>query len=206
MLISRHSSPGFSMVELLIGIAIVSVLLAVGLPQFSTYLQNSQIRSGSESMLAGLQAARTEAVRRNTSMRFQLTSSVDSTCALSTTGKSWVVSQRDPSGLCDVAPTADGAVADPANPEIRQKRSGAESSTNLVVVADQSAIVFNSLGQQTPAATVNLNLSNPTGGDCKTSTGSEPMRCMRIVVSPGGQIRMCDPAVPVSVPPDNRSC
>jgi type IV fimbrial biogenesis protein FimT len=46
-------------------------------------------------------------------------------------------------------------------------------------------------------------VTNPAGGACKTAGGDEPMRCLNIVVTPGGRVRMCDPSV---AGPDTRAC
>ncbi|MCC6472780.1 MAG: hypothetical protein IT514_03450, partial [Burkholderiales bacterium] len=44
--------------------------------------------------------------------------------------------------------------------------------------------------------------TNPSGGACAADGG--PMRCLNVLVSPGGQIKMCDPAVAATG--DTRRC
>lgn len=56
---------GFSLIELMVVIAILGLLLAIGIPSFATWLRNVQIRNAAESLQSGLQFARTEALRRN---------------------------------------------------------------------------------------------------------------------------------------------
>jgi len=187
MLNSR--STGASLIELMIGIAIFSTVLGLAAPSFGIWIQNTQVRTASDGVQNGLQLARAEAIRRNKPVRFQLTSSLDSSCALSTTGTDWVVSLDDPSGACGNAPS------DTVAPRILQTRAGAEASSNVRMAADQTTIVFNSLGRITPvpAGTIQLNLSNPTGGACVSVGGN--VRCLRVVVSVSGQIRLCDPAL-----------
>lgn len=129
-----------SLIELMVGIAIVAILFALAAPSFSTWIQGTHIRTAAEAMQSGLMLARSEAVRRNTTVRFQLTTTLDSSCALSTSGTNWVVSQDDPSGACD------GAASDTTAPRIIQARAGAEGSRNALVAAGQSAVVFNGLG------------------------------------------------------------
>jgi prepilin-type N-terminal cleavage/methylation domain-containing protein len=63
---------GLGMVEMLIGVAIVSVLASVAVPAFGDWIQNSQTRTAAESIQNGLQAARSAAVRRNADVRFAL--------------------------------------------------------------------------------------------------------------------------------------
>ena len=174
--------------ELLIGLAIVALLFTMGAPSFFKWIQNSQIRTSAEAIQNGLHLARGEAVRRNTSVRFQMTTNVTASCALSTSGASWVVSLDDPTGAC-------GATASDTNaPRIIQVRPAEEGTANAVVAAGQSSIVFNGLGRvvPVPAGNIDINISNPNGGVCATAT-SDGMRCLRVRVSTGGQIRMCDP-------------
>lgn len=64
---------GFSLVELVVAIAIMGVLLGLGLPALTTYTRNVKLRANAESFLAGLQLARGEAVRLNTPVELILT-------------------------------------------------------------------------------------------------------------------------------------
>jgi len=182
----QRAQRGVSLIELMVGISVLAVLLVAGLPSFNNWLQNSQIRTTAEAIQNGLNVARSEGVRRNSTVRFQLTSTADSSCALSTTVPNWVVSLDDPSGACG------SAASDTTAPRIIQSRIAAEGTANAVVAASQSAVVFNGLGRITPvpAANITIDISNPTGGACATAG---PMSCLRVVISPGGQVRMCNP-------------
>jgi len=185
-----HPHEGATLVELLIGLAIVGLLFALGTPAFFSWIQNSQIRTSAEAIQNGLHLARSEAVRRNTQIRFQLTSGVTASCALSTTGTSWVVSQDSPAGACNSTPS------DTVAPRIIQVRATAEGSPNVALTAGQSTIIFNGLGRLTPvpAGDIDIDVTNPIGGACATAT-ADGMRCLRIRVSIGGQIRMCNPII-----------
>jgi type IV fimbrial biogenesis protein FimT len=182
---------GMTLIELMIGIVLLGILLALGVPTFSRWVQSSQIRNAAEAIHNGLMLARAEAVRRNTTVRFQFVTTTTGACALSDTGTNWVVSLDSPVGACDAAPS------DNVAPRIVQVRSATEGSRNAVVNAGGvSWISFNGTGgaiingnPATPAAAINV--TNPTGGTC---AAAGPMRCMRVTVATGGQIRMCDPA------------
>jgi type IV fimbrial biogenesis protein FimT len=186
---------GFTLIELLVGISVLALLLALGAPSFATYMQNRQIRAMSDSVLNGMQLARAEAVRRNSPVRFQLMTTLDSSCALSTSGRNWVVSMDSAAGNCGSTNMADAP--SPVAPRMIQSRPGTEGTANAVVAADVSSLTFNGFGRVTTAlpggqTVFNVGVSNPTGGACKTSSG--PMRCLRIVITPAGQVRMCDPS------------
>ena len=202
MLRGRAPQAGFSLIEALIVIVIMGILIAIGLPSMATWLNNSQIRTAGETVLAGLTLARVEAVRRNQVVRFQLVSNLTSGCVITQSGTSWVVSQDDPTGLCDQTPS------DTAAPRIIQTRSGSEGTPRAIVAAATAGTVyFNGLGRVTsPGGALNmtqLNISNPSGGTCEYVDGGN-MRCLRITISVGGEARMCDPAVTDATDP--RKC
>ncbi len=189
-----RSAHGFSVIELLVGMILLGVLMAIGIPGFTDYLRNARVRTTAESVLNGLQLARAEAVRRNTTARFQLVTSLDNNCALNVAGPNWVVSVDNAAGLCATAPS------DAVPPRIVQIRSGAEGSSATTIAAGRAEVVFNSLGR-VPAGNVNIDVSSATGAACAANGG--PVRCLRMVVSPGGQIRLCDPALR---PGDAQAC
>lgn len=195
---------GFSLIELLITLAVLGIVMAIGLPNVSVWIQNTQLKTAAEGIVSGLQLARAEALRRNTSVRFQLVDTVDNGCALSAAGANWVVSLGDPSGACGAA------ASDTVAPFIVQKKSGAEGSPNATAAAGGgTTAVFNGLGRLTGLGNIaQINIRNPTGGACQSAGG--PIRCLSIIIGTGGEVRMCDPAVPAAVPPavddDPRSC
>ena len=190
MLRMARRARGFSLVELMIGIAILSMLLALGLPSFRSFLQNSQIRNAAETTMQGLNLARAEAVRRNTPVRFTLVTSLTATCAASTSSLNWVVSMADPAGACNATPS------DTAAPQILQIKSAAEGSPLVVAAATGgSSVIFNALGRPTGTPITQIDFSNPSGGSCEHVDASGTMRCLRVLVSSGGQTKMCDPKV-----------
>lgn len=189
-----------SLVELVVGLVIIGVLLALAAPNYSAWVQNTKVRTTAEAMLNGVQLARAEAVRRNSQIRFYLTDTLTAACVASAAGTNWVVSFDDPTGLCDIPPMVDNPNVDPATlaaPRIIQLRSSNEGSTGITVAASQSSIIFNGLGRITPVpgATITIDMSNPAAGACAAlGGGGGPVRCMRVAISSGGQVRLCDPA------------
>jgi len=200
-----HLRRGMTMIELMVGIAIVALLLALTAPSFSTWIQATQIRTAAETLQNGLILARAEAVRRNTLVRFQLTDTLDNSCNIANTGTNWVVSLGDPTGACATA-LPDPADPNPPAPAIIQLRAGAEGSKNALVSTPQALVVFNGLGRITPvpAGDINFSISNPIGGNCVTQGGT--MHCLRINTSAAGQVRMCDPAFASTDPKGCPAC
>jgi type IV fimbrial biogenesis protein FimT len=115
---------GFTLVELMLALAILGILTMLALPSLATWIQNTQLRTAAEGMNAGLTLARAEALRRNTVVRFQLVDTLTSSCGFTVNGTNWVVSLADTTGACDVDPS------DTTAPQIIQKRSGNEGSSS----------------------------------------------------------------------------
>lgn len=181
----RRAQGGFSLIELMMGIAIIGIALTFGLPSMYSWLQSSQIRNAAESVQSGLQLAKSEAVRRNVNVQFNLASMAG------TGAPDWTVACATPAPDCPGA----GMTAT----EI-QKYSAEEGAPSTQVAATQAVITFNGMGRvtPTPGGDIVINVTNPNGGTCAAESG--PMRCLRLQVSAGGHIRMCDPALSSSNP------
>lgn len=175
----------------MIGLAIIASLFGLAAPSFRDWIQSSQIRTAAESIRNGLQLARAEAVRRNTTVGFSFTTTLDGSCALSTADSNWIVSMGNPTA--DLPGNCGNAPSDTGTPRIIQSRAAAEGSSNVVIAADRSNIIFNGLGRivPVPGSDINIDISNPVGGTCANVGG--PMRCLRVAVSLAGQVRLCDP-------------
>ena len=210
MLKNRPGARGVTLVELMVGLSILAAVLALAAPNLGTWVQNGRIRSSAESMLSGLQFAKSEAVARNARVRFQLTTTLDNSCALSTTGGNWVVNLDPDAAVGAVAGNCGAAPSDTVAPRILQSKPAAEGSGAVIATTDEpsASFVFNGLGRLTPVPAGNLKIdfTNPTGGDCATASG--PMTCLRIVVSAAGQVRMCNPKItsPDPTHPDPQAC
>ena len=196
---------GYSLIEVMIALAILGVLMGLGLPAFNTMMKNFQIRSAAESIVAGLQAARNEAVNRNTSVRFNLVTTLTNACALDDNGPHWLISRNVPTKKCATAEIADFLEPDDsAQPQILQKRFAQDGTAYIAASAGgtpTSAVIFNSLGR-TNSGIDTVDVTNPTGGTCESAGGA--LRCMRILVGAGGKVKMCDPKVAVTT--DSRFC
>lgn len=126
---------GFSLIELMIAIALLALVLALGMPGYKSWMQNTRIRNAAESMLNGLQVARMEAVQRNHSVKFVLT-----------TGTGWKVSCEPVDAVC-------------ADNPIQERPESEGSSSAIKVLPAAVTIVFNPLGRSNGAYVLDINSS-----------------------------------------------
>jgi type IV fimbrial biogenesis protein FimT len=219
-------SRGMTLIEIMIGVAIVAILMVMAVPSFSGWIKNQGIRGASESILSGLQLARAEALKKNTQMRFQLTSTLADDCVLSASGPHWVVSRDAAAGLCGAAPVVcdfvvpgedcdfvageeeegeeDPTLVPAPPPRIFQTYDGTQSGGSKTQIdAGANLFIFNGLGRLTlPTANTAIDVYSAEGEDDCVAKGGKA-RCLRIEITRGGGIRMCDPALPAT---DTQAC
>jgi type IV fimbrial biogenesis protein FimT len=202
----RHQQ-GVTLIELAVVLAIVAILLSQAGSYFAAWTQNAQIRTASESIQNGLQLARSEAIRRNRSVMFWLTSTASPQPA------DWLVGCKTPVGA-GVQPEATGdcpgthTSAAPTAYNWIQRQLASDQQTSLAQVtavdsggAAATNVTFNSLGLVTlnddgSNSIVQIDVNIP-------SLPTSAARPLRVTIS-GGQIRMCDPAL--SPTTDPRGC
>lgn len=64
----KHESRGFTIIEVLVVVAVVGVLVAVAVPSFGTFMQSTRLRSASSGLYEALTIARSEAIKRGVSV------------------------------------------------------------------------------------------------------------------------------------------
>jgi len=181
--LNRVATAGFSVVELMVVMVVIGLLMAFAVPSFSEFLSNQQIRVGADAVMSGIQVARAEAIRRNLSVQV----------AIDVPNSGWVVTE-----------SASGTVV-----QTRTHEEGSRNVNLTTMPGGTTTLTFTPLGGVTGNAdgtfsVQQIDIDNPGGGACQSVSG--PMRCLRILVTGGGSVRMCDPNVPVMVPPDPRAC
>jgi type IV fimbrial biogenesis protein FimT len=170
----KHSSQGFTIIELLVGIGITAFLLMMTMPGINRYLVDTKIRAAAQAFYDGAQLARSEALRRN----------LDVAISLMDSNQGWAVSYVP-------APNADAITLSSKSPE---------SASTLTITAGATGVTFNSQGFASVANTVQF--ASGDSATCVANGGAQ--RCLNVIVSRGGQVRICDPSV--SAAGDNRKC
>lgn len=156
---------GFTLIELMITLAILGILVIAVTPGYKIWVQNAQIRTASDAILNGLQLARAEAVRRNALTQFALAS-----------GTGWTITIGS-----EVVRT-------------RAAGEGSKNVISMVAPDGASKVTFNGLGRISPNADASESITQ-VGLDVPTTIlDAADSRDLRILIE-AGQIRLCDPNV-----------
>ncbi len=180
-LLPPRTRRGFSLVEVMVTIALLALLLSLAAPAFGTWTRNAQVRTVSDSLQNGLRFAQAEAVRRNRQIAFFRTNSQDCTTAAASSadGPHWAIR---------TVPLFAGEAAEAVQCGVLSDVAGG------VTVTGPQVLCFNSAGRlaANPNGVVN-------GQPCEapallrtyvvTAPGAE--RTLNVTVALGGQVRMC---------------
>ena len=176
----RWPAPGFTLVELMVTIAIAAILLMIAAPSFTGFQRNSELTSTVNSLVAGIGAARGEAMKRG--MRVYV---VPADAANWSSG--WVVF---------VDQNADGAYT--------------EGTDIAVLKQGPLPAYFTTTGTGTANAAPPYILFDPSGYPKTTGGGFGPItlsiarndvtgaavfdQTRRLVIASAGRVRTCRPA------------
>ncbi|MDG4559694.1 MAG: Tfp pilus assembly protein FimT/FimU [Candidatus Competibacter sp.] len=178
-----NKETGFTLMELMVTVAVAAILLFVGVPTFQETINNNRLTSNANALVAALNLARSEAIKRNT--RVTLCKSADgaSCTAGGDYAQGWIV-------FAD--PNANGAI-DAGEPiiQVGQALSGGLTLTGNGVggVADSISYVSAGVSQSNGGGPQNGTLTL-----CKTGYTASSRQ---LVLTRGGRLRVekAEPAV-----------
>jgi len=103
---SRHHPRGFTLLELMITVAIMAILLAIGIPSFTGLMHSNRLTSSTNEFIAGLYTARTEAVKQSHRVTMCKSTNGASCIATGTWEQGWIVfSDQDHDATVDTGDT-----------------------------------------------------------------------------------------------------
>jgi type IV fimbrial biogenesis protein FimT len=162
----RAPQGGFTLVEMMVALAVFALLVLAALPNFRIWMQNTQIRTAAEGILNGLQFARAEAVRRNVNVELQMVGTSGWNARIASSGQ---IVQSRTSG------------------------EGSGSAAATVFPAGATKTTFNGLGRQVTNLDGSEPITHLAIDSSAIPAADTRQLC--ITVGTGGVVRMCDPQV-----------
>lgn len=162
----RRRSLGFTAIEMLITISILGILAALAAPSFRNLLVNAQIRTAAQGLTDGLQLARAEAIRLN-----------QPTVFTKGTQSSWTIT----------------VVSTGTTLQSRPYTEGSTVATVAVTPTSATKVSFNSLGRVIANADASASIQRLDVDAPTSAISAAASKELRIIVTAGGAIRLCDP-------------
>ena len=140
---------GFTMIELLVAIAIAAIVVAVGVPELRSFVQKGQIITVTNELLASFHVARSEAIRQNASACVCPSDSANDpvpACSGANTWETGWIAFLDLNGNCVIEAGAPGDV-------LLKVWDGSKYGDQLTVrnnnasITTTNTVVFNSRGE-----------------------------------------------------------
>jgi prepilin-type N-terminal cleavage/methylation domain-containing protein len=165
-------SRGFTLVELMITIAVAGILLALAAPSFNAFIDKYRAKRAADTLSAFLVNAKTEAIKRNMPMRvvFQSASSGATWCA-------GMIAAPTSTETCDCSATPNTCQIDGADRFVR----GADFK-DIVLNSPADDALFTFTPQRGTANSGNAQVQSAGGLQ------------VRVVVGGTGRIRLCSPS------------
>lgn len=182
--VRAHGIQGFTLVELVVTLAVLAILLALAVPSFQVFFEKARLRSAADEIVDLVSRGRAEAVKRN----------LDVTVAAKGSGAAWCfgVNQATQPAATQPLPAStpcDCSIA-PANCLVDSQRMTvlSQDHDDIELTATPANFVLDGrLGTQAgPLAPTTINLTTASG-----------RFGVRLDVAPLGQTQVC---VPVGLP------
>jgi type IV fimbrial biogenesis protein FimT len=192
---SHKRAAGFTLLEMIVTMAIFAILVAAGIPIMRTWIANAKVRAVADALQNGVRLAQAESLRRSRQVVFSLTnsSSPQTSLTAAANGNYWAINT--------VAFMTDGS-----DPAVLVESGVLSSNGTTVQINGPAEICFNSLGRLITNASTGV-----AGGSCALPTTNPAVWAYNITMPPtadhplqvqvnlGGQVHMCDPSRTLSL-------
>ena len=189
---------GFTLVELMITLAIVGILLLVGVPSLKTFMQSNQLIASTNELLSALHVARSEAIKLNTRVSI-CDSSNGTSCGL--TGdwsNGWIVFVDAGGNLTNTGLPCTAANTDcllrvhDGIPDNQLSVSGLDANSAAI-----TSFTFTARGMPKDVAGIS---ESGTFSICSFDDSNNVIGSRAVVLSLSGRVRVSDNAAVISCP------
>ena len=151
----RHKQPGFTLIELIITLAIAAILMAVAIPNFQSFVLNNRISAQANDFMASIGLTRSEAVKRATRVTICKSANGTSCATAGSWAQGWIVF-TDGSTAGSAAGLVDGT---DAVLQVRGPLEGANTFVGNINAAN--FVAYGATGFGTLAGTISLCPPSP---------------------------------------------
>jgi type IV fimbrial biogenesis protein FimT len=173
---TRREGRGFTLVELMVTVAVVAILLSIGAPQLRVFLEKQQIKADVNQLTSSIHLARSEALKRNGPVSIcplADASSPNPSCDTNVTTRSW---SKGWMAFIDYPDSAGKlGVYDAGSDTILQVEQGTRT-TDIVSTDVITAITFQAVGIATSA-------------ESSFKVGSSSQQCVKLLTASTGRVR-----------------
>lgn len=173
-----HNKNGFTLIELIVVVAILGVIMAIGIPGMIQYIRNAKVQALAVELKESIEQAKIEAIKRNSNSTITIYGSSGNN-----TGKNTIITVDNTEVGSRTVKQAEKVLK-----IYKSVINGQQISNTLQTNQESTSITFSSNGRITGTAT-NILITGEQGSD---GCGPENV-CFRLELTTGGNIRMCNP-------------
>lgn len=173
----RKLMRGFTLVEMMVAIAVAGILVAIAVPSFSGIAERNRLRNAAEKLRSDVKLARSESLRRNRTVVMSF--------ATSSGGATWCYGMRVDTS-CDCTPSATPATACELDTGVSTVVSQATyRGVTLPTLPYASALPV--------AGTLHFNPARPALDNGSASFFSPSGKEATVMIANQGRVRLCSP-------------
>jgi type IV fimbrial biogenesis protein FimT len=183
----RSRSAAFTLIEVMIVIALVAIVASLAGPRFSEYIVMQRLRSVQAQLLTDLSYARSESVSRGTFVQLRVQSDATQSCYI-------IYSRADAgtSNTCDCTAAA-GSRCGTGLGEIRTVSLPVGDQVKVAVPAGERDLL--TISPRTGGTNMISGIETRDVYDFKVETQIDAQRRFLTIMSPQGRLQVCSPTV-----------
>jgi len=134
---------GFTLMELIVAVSVVSILLVIGIPSYQMLFASNSLKGGASSLYSMLNLSKTESIKRNNTIFLKIT-----------TGENWCVGSNEGDAVCDCN-TKESCITSVSHNRYK----------NLTLVSDYSAPFYDRIGNRFNEPSKSFTLKSLVGNE-----------------------------------------